>query len=489
MFVNTTATANGVVVARGKLEIALKHAFAASAYEDQYLSMFWDIYLPCGRPYGTRLAGQYPTGSWIAVAKELSSQESAVRKSLLAVCMILIGQRDKQPWMIHESLQLYTSALDEVRTALCKSSNWSCDAMLVASRALAAYEVSADFFRQYVADELVVVGKSRSNFIVRVFPTEKLAQSQSRTECNYITQKARRLHGGSITSSLRGWTNTTGEHLLQTVNSTDEQIIASFLNNKQCFLADPAWRTIPWTNIPKSPKDHLLDVAAQVPGLLEDLDFMTKHSDLEDHSIAHRLRRNYADIHVAFDAWEETYWPIEELEELSNRGEDEPTATDMLAAHLATCFWTGKLIAHNTMRIAYAISPTIDPEPAWLESWAKEAQDELCANIANLIWVLLHPAAGVFWSQYSMFPVAISLLHLTTTQQLESDLANKLLDSYSGQVHREALVKFVLGVLKEWPGFRAASSPSAKNKYLNLSKQDAWIQPDIEVCMRALKAS
>jgi hypothetical protein len=95
VFVNTTATAKGVIVAREKPDIALRHSFNLAAYEEQYLSLFWEIYLPNGSPCGNKLAGPYPIGSWINIAKELSCFNDAARKSLLAVCMSVVGQRSK----------------------------------------------------------------------------------------------------------------------------------------------------------------------------------------------------------------------------------------------------------------------------------------------------------------------------------------------------------------------------------------------------------
>lgn len=163
VFFHTTATAKGVVVARERSDIPLRHSLNLSAYEDQYLSLFWSIYLPNGQPHGTKLAGPFPTGSWISVAKDLSSQYESVRKSLLALCMILVGQRDKQPWMVHEALQLYISALDEVQTMLKTKSECFDDALLVASRALAAYEVrkSSSVFTQ--TDNVTAFGESGSS--------------------------------------------------------------------------------------------------------------------------------------------------------------------------------------------------------------------------------------------------------------------------------------------------------------------------------------
>ena len=136
VFVNTTATSTGVAVTRSDFEVTLRHSFNLAAYEEQYLGLFWDIYLPGASPPAI---GSW--GSWVTVARDISSNNDAVRKALLAVCMILVGQNDAKPWMAHESLKLYTSALDNVRNSLSYTSTWYSDATLVASRALSAYEV------------------------------------------------------------------------------------------------------------------------------------------------------------------------------------------------------------------------------------------------------------------------------------------------------------------------------------------------------------
>lgn len=141
-FINATTTKTGLTVTRVDSQIPLRQSFNLAAYEQQYLGVFWDAYLP-GRPaLGDQLFSQHTTGSWVTVAREISPQDDAVRKALLAVCMILIGQRDEQQWMVHKSLELYTSALDDVRKSLGSPQTWGTDALLVASRALSAYEVA-----------------------------------------------------------------------------------------------------------------------------------------------------------------------------------------------------------------------------------------------------------------------------------------------------------------------------------------------------------
>jgi len=37
-------------------------------------------------------------------------------------------------------------------------------------------------------------------------------------------------------------------------------------------FGEPEWKTVPWLEIPKTPKDMLLDVYVEIPGLFETSD-------------------------------------------------------------------------------------------------------------------------------------------------------------------------------------------------------------------------
>ncbi|KAK5064776.1 hypothetical protein LTR84_000610 [Exophiala bonariae] len=42
-------------------------------------------------------------------------------------------------------------------------------------------------------------------------------------------------------------------------------------NHKRCPLSTLEWKTIPWSNHPKGPKDKLIDILIEIPGILEDM--------------------------------------------------------------------------------------------------------------------------------------------------------------------------------------------------------------------------
>jgi hypothetical protein len=341
--------------------------------------------------------------------------------------------------MIHESLQLYTNALDEVRTALSSSPTETDDAMLVASRALAAYELLGSL------DEVRAVHVSRARSWHSHNQGQGAIMTRRRPE-DYMFGRAHQLFA----------------------DSRVQLALASFMNKQKCFLAEPEWVHIPWTYIPKTAKDYMLDAMIQIPAMMEDLELWTRDNDFD---AALRLRKAYVVVRKDLETWETEQLPAEELKDLRTRLSETPTPTDMVAAQLVSCFWTLKLITNNIMHVACLTSPELKAEPEWNESFSSTAQNELCRKIAEVVGVLLHPASGVFWGQYAMCPVAISLLYLTTTQQLGSETADRLLSSFSDQINPDALIRFVLGILKDWPGMRVSSLPALAKVEANREEQ------------------
>lgn len=58
------------------------------------------------------------------------------------------------------------------------------------------------------------------------------------------------------------------------------QVIGHVVRNKRCFLEDDAWKLVPWASDPntKEPKDYLIDIFCDVPGILDDLNSLRETS-------------------------------------------------------------------------------------------------------------------------------------------------------------------------------------------------------------------
>lgn len=135
MFVNTSISTKGMAVTREYSTVTLRQSFNVAAYQDQYLGMFWSIYLPSGLQDSSK-------SGWMTIVRNISIVDDVVRQSLLAICMSLLGQSNGKEWMVHEGLKLHTSAVKGVRRTLSKLSTRDHESALVATRALSAYEAS-----------------------------------------------------------------------------------------------------------------------------------------------------------------------------------------------------------------------------------------------------------------------------------------------------------------------------------------------------------
>lgn len=238
-----------------------------------------------------------------------------------------------------------------------------------------------------------------------------------------------------------------------------KQAIAACLSTKRTFLADPSWITVPWSEKPKSPKDELVDILVQIPGLLEDVEALACRPDSRA-GLVDRIRETYARIDADLAHWKETRFPQDLPPSFNEHGDRTPTSADVLNAHLLTLFWTASLVTYRNIRRANDMAPEIFASAPLPESCTKSSLDSYCQNIADVIGILFHPAAGIFASQFGMFPIACSLVHLTTTQQLKSETADKLLGNFSAHKSRLPLQRFVLGVVKAWPGLRKVAGSS-----------------------------
>lgn len=142
LFVNMTmqnsATKPSIPCAAG--DIALPDSLARSAYEDKYLGMFWESYLPGSRALSAESV-RSTLGGWTNTIQDLYLTENVLRKALLAISLGTVGRRYGEKWMTEQALVLYVAALQDMSTALTVPSKAKGDALLTASKLFSLYEV------------------------------------------------------------------------------------------------------------------------------------------------------------------------------------------------------------------------------------------------------------------------------------------------------------------------------------------------------------
>jgi hypothetical protein len=142
VFVNVSQSADSheLAVTRTLPDVTLPISLARSAYEEKYIGLFWDIYLPNGQEF-TKLSLRYPVGTWVHAAQALYQSDPALHKVLLALCFGTISWRKDQVWMAQESLRFYVSSLRDLNAGLRNPTRRKSDALMLATRMLSLYEV------------------------------------------------------------------------------------------------------------------------------------------------------------------------------------------------------------------------------------------------------------------------------------------------------------------------------------------------------------
>ena len=69
----------------------------------------------------------------------------------------------------------------------------------------------------------------------------------------------------------------------------------AMMSRKRTFLEESDWKDVPWEDAPenKDPYDHLIDIACDIPGMLEDIDHLTQQSQVLDNPNSEKL---YSDL-------------------------------------------------------------------------------------------------------------------------------------------------------------------------------------------------
>ncbi len=170
------------------------------------------------------------------------------------------------------------------------------------------------------------------------------------------------------------------------------------------MLASPEWKTIPWLKHPKMPKDMLIDILVEIPGLLEDLDRMRDCEDEDEREILEiDLRRRCSSYDRELQAWNKHSAPTERFGAIVSRSEDNLSAGDLSVVYIMASSWATALLLYGTMR-DLAEDPDHVPERASLWPYVEK--------IAQCAKYFFHPSTGNFGKEMANFPLGLALQFL-----------------------------------------------------------------------------
>lgn len=120
------------------LDILLSDTLAQGAFEAKCVGLFWESFLPLGRP----IPETTTSSSWMLLAQDLYLHEPILRKALVALSLANVGKRDDKQGMRDAGLRIYGKALCRMRVTLLNPSQVNYDGILVATKIMSLFEVA-----------------------------------------------------------------------------------------------------------------------------------------------------------------------------------------------------------------------------------------------------------------------------------------------------------------------------------------------------------
>lgn len=188
---------------------------------------------------------------------------------------------------------------------------------------------------------------------------------------------------------------------------------------KKLFLSDPAWKTLPWSQHDKSPRDHLLDILVDIPSLFKELDIMGSYSNpSEEERLKRRIWKGYLRLDRLLVDWHATHAPSEAMSPWHLDGVEIPqsiTPVGLAAAHLMTLYWTTSIVLYSLVRDVFlsATSNSNRPPPQEDDRSADNDPSISCRNLIRTIPIFFHPDAGTYRIHLATFPISVALVYLS----------------------------------------------------------------------------
>ena len=222
------------------------------------------------------------------------------------------------------------------------------------------------------------------------------------------------------------------------------KLYPSIMARKRSIFGSPEWKTIPWSLHPKSPKDQLLDVMVELPGLLEDVHDPDRMPNVPEQRTFYLQRLE--DRCWLYDSQLQTWSSTSGLATMAftdaniNIEHDEhsrPSIEDFAIAHLGLLYLTTCCMLYYTMGHIN--------EKRQLELPHRVDPMQYCRKIVMLIPYFQVPGMGACFMNMVCFPAAVATRFLLSAENSDEEL-RMLQRSFRGR-HGLKLRRFLVS----WP--------------------------------------
>jgi hypothetical protein len=220
---------------------------------------------------------QHPR-SCLELCHDLSGTEPCLRNAFTALIFARISSDSKTERLIHK--RIYGRALSDLQVALRDHERLFSDETLIACMLLTAYETLEGSSLDHVEWTSHAQGAAR---LIELRGPERHQNGQA--------------HRAFLASRI-------------------STIYASIIQRQSTYLAAQEWRSIPWTDEPRTYLDQLLDIATSIPGLLERIDKNLDANAADDNE----LLKDFFSTKKSLDDWRQQLRKENEPQAFKHKG-------------------------------------------------------------------------------------------------------------------------------------------------------------------------
>ncbi|KAF2120071.1 hypothetical protein BDV96DRAFT_610159 [Lophiotrema nucula] len=346
--------------------IPLPQSLISTAYTEGTLGTFYYVYCPALR--------KISTNHFADNLQALYGHDEALRVATLALSSASLGRATNDRVLIEQGRDLYGRALYELARAIKNPVRAKNDALLAVPRVMGMFEI--------------------------LFGSDIGMGAQAKSWGSHAKGELAITQGRGPEMHISG----NGHQLF--VDGRQNPIIAGIWQRKATPMNDIEWKTIPWRYLPKTPKDTLLDILAEVPAILEKSDILKDpESDLTP-AAKNTLRE--AIVTRCFDLDTTIkYWEAVNTTAIYHPSSETPTPIEfstMTEAHLTLLYWTICIEVYECLELALG----------YPSSSASETARFYAYRITRALRHFFKPEWGLFGATTASFPAGVAMLHLRT---------------------------------------------------------------------------
>ncbi|KAI3323352.1 hypothetical protein HD806DRAFT_496344 [Xylariaceae sp. AK1471] len=380
---------------RSVADIALPHRLTQTAYVEKYISIFLSKYLPTGRALSVNYSAS--SHDWIEIAHRLHTSERGIQLSLLSLGLFAAGEPEY-------ALQSYSRALSKLQAALYNICRAQYDSALATCKLLSLFEV----FHGSDDDALSQGSKWHSHL------RGQLAIIQARSPYEYQSGVSHQLFAD-------------GRYPL---------LVSAIKDRRRFPLNTPEWRSIPWEHVPKSPRDKLYDIFADLTEILADTDQMRCCDDpVQRTDMRSDVVKACWGLDKSLQNWLKEAGPLKEFHDANGMLVDHTESDDFVLAHMTLLYWTIYIVLYSTLISIYDPSQPDAPPDVDPRSYIRK--------IAKALPYFWSPGAGMSSANLAALPWGMCL-HITYTAPHRYQEETALMEQLIGQ---PSVADTVLGFL------------------------------------------